>query len=113
MNMNYATNRLHRLQLTNKKLHFTIIFKGDGKGKKKLKNFFIFYFLLVYIYTKCYLYRHPSVYIYIYIYTHTRLDFHILLVVHEGKWMSNEIAWVLYMLWHMCLSKILLRRILN
>ena len=65
MNMNYATNRLHILQLTNKKLHFTIIFKGDGKGKNKIKEFF--YFLLVYIYTKCYLYRYPSVYIY----THT------------------------------------------
>ena len=43
--MNYPTNRLHRLQLTNKKLHFTIIFKGDGKGKekKKLKECIFFY----------------------------------------------------------------------
>ena len=36
LNMNYPTNKL---ELTNRKLHFTIIFKGDGKGKeKKLKR---------------------------------------------------------------------------
>ena len=79
----------------------------EKEKKKKVKR--MYFFLLVYIYTKCYLYRHPIVYIY----THTHLDFPILLDVHEGKRMSNEIAWVLYMLWHMCLSKILLGGILN
>ena len=53
------------------------------------------------------------IYIYIYIHIHTHLDVPILLDVHEGKWMSNEIAWILSMLWHICLSKILLGGILN
>ena len=36
LNMNYPTNKL---ELTNRKLQFTIIFKRDGKGKeKKLKR---------------------------------------------------------------------------
>ena len=48
--MNYPTNKL---ELTNRKLHFTIIFKGDGKGKgkeKKVKKD-VFFFFFWYIYT--------------------------------------------------------------
>ena len=49
LNMNYPTNKL---ELTNRKLHFTIIFKGDGKGKgkeKKVKKDVFFFFFGIYI----------------------------------------------------------------
>ena len=48
LNMNYPTNKL---ELTNRKLHFTIIFKGDGKGKgkeKKVKKDVFFFFWYIY-----------------------------------------------------------------
>ena len=46
--MNYPTNKL---ELTNRKLHFTIIFKGDGKGKEKKVKKDVVFFFFGYIYT--------------------------------------------------------------